>query len=167
MKLCETFDTTIAVSKTRFNRYTKALKLEKKYFVTDLEPDTIFFVQEDENLFSNELKNRKKIYINPSALNMSTIHLSINQLIKNYMKSNSKQFQIPYSEHSSYNEILEFFKKLNPKQIEPIVNDPNCSNMDRLDPYLFEIENREFSCVECNNWWWAKKEVSPQARMSS
>jgi len=168
VKLCDYFDTQIAVSKTRFTRYTRALQLDKKYFVTELESSTKFFVQDDENNFANELLNKDKIYINPSALQMPTHRLNIKEQLNSYIKSKSNKFQIPYSEHSSYNEIIEFVRKLRPIKIEPIVLDPNFTDMTRLTPYLEEEEveeqqqpeRREFSCEDCQKWWWDYKECS-------
>lgn len=162
VELCEAFKTQIAVSKTRYFRLTQTLNLDPKYFTIEFN-DCLFYVLNDENEFGKSLRGQKKYSINPTALNMPTASLNLAKYIDKLTAQNSTYVQIPYTEHSNYNELIEFVKQLKPRELIPmnkIYSD--CLSTTRLDKYLSKTvkrEKREFSCIDCGHWWWNENKV--------
>jgi DNA cross-link repair 1B protein len=145
----------IVVSRTRYRRCVDVLELGPDHFQTKFDAETFIFVQDlDDHAESDEEKNKAItnykefvqnktiIHIHPSALLVSSKRpVSLKDLIEYNAKSNENVFQVPYSDHSSYKEIVEFVKRLKPKRIIPIVRRMLPKNIDttdlsELDKYL-------------------------------
>ena len=157
ISLCSFFDTQIAVSEKRYFRYVNVLNLNSKYFTTQFDSDCLFFVLNDENEFVNDIKGLKKYYINPSALGMTTSNLNLKEYTEELSSLRLNKAQIPYTEHSSYNELIEFAKRLRPKEFIPLNrNYTNCINTRKIDAYVIDSQ---FSCRRCNRHWWSKEKV--------
>jgi hypothetical protein len=135
--LAQHFHTRILVSELRYIRNTQVLDLDERHFVSARRqplPSGVFIFVEDQNdpsdnhFFLNFVRNHKIIHILPTALPLD-------------QKQRRSYFQIAYSDHSSYNEIVEFVRHLRPKRVLPIVHDrlPNnldTTNMSVLKPFL-------------------------------
>ncbi len=163
--LCLHFDTKIAVSFERYQRYASYLTNEcmQNIFTTSLKPNTLFYVYNDEEYFLNQLRLRhNQFIILTKALiysnNDSVIHLklSLNKLVNYYIyNSDIETFQLPYSEHSSYSQIIDFIKQLKPKKIIPHTRD---LDMSRFNQYL-TADKRQFFCSPCWTLWYNVKPV--------
>ena len=148
IELAEHFKTKIVCSKFRYNRYVKVLELDEKYFTLQFELDSFIFVQDndEENIDQieglNSIENKHFIMIEPSALLPDPNRpLQTRKLAEYYTKSLDTYFRVPYSDHSSYLEIIEFIRKLKPKRVLPIVRKPMPNNVKTddlsfLDRYL-------------------------------
>ncbi len=124
VKLAEQFKTKILVSKPRYYRYVNVLNMNKACFTYEKLIDTFIYASDDDLDQSLRLEdtNVAKIYIKPTALEFSARKLNdLKRCIEIYSQLNNTYFSIPYSDHSSYSEIIEFVKKLKPKRIVPIV----------------------------------------------
>ena len=145
----------IVVSKTRYRRCVDVLELGPDHFQTKFDDETFIFVQDLDDHAENDeeknkaitnykefVQNKTIIHIHPSALLVSSKRpVSLKDLIEYNAKSNENVFQVPYSDHSSYKEIIEFVKRLKPKRIIPIVRRMLPKNIDttdlsELDKYL-------------------------------
>ena len=83
--------------------------------------------------------------------------------------STKNTYTIPYSDHSSYNELIEFVKQIKIKKLVPIFKQAQyVTHLSKLEQYLFDKEEsllefagerREFSCIDCSKWWFDFKEV--------
>ena len=144
-KLADFFKTKIVCSKARYDRYVNVLELDKKYFSLKFEPNSFICVQDnddtDENIEKidgfNTISKKYFIMIDPSGLIPDQSRPNtMTELEDFYKKSAETYFRVPYSDHNSYNEIIEFIKKLKPKRVLPIVRQslPNKVNTDDLTP---------------------------------
>jgi hypothetical protein len=138
VKLSKMFHTKIVCSENRFNRYTKVLELDEKHFSTNFGVDSFIFVQDNcnkENIVGlSSINNKHIIIIEPTALisdpNRPT---NLQKLSEYYSKSVDTYFRVPYTDHSSYSEIVEFIRQLKPKRVLPIVRKmPNNAAIDDL-----------------------------------
>jgi Cft2 family RNA processing exonuclease len=158
IKLSELFDTKIVCSKIRYDRYTKVLELDEKYFSTNFEIDSFIFVQDNDNEIIDQIeglgsvKNKHFIIIEPTALisdpNRPT---NIRKLTEYYSKSVDTYFRVPYTDHSSYNEIVEFIRQLKPKRVLPIVRKmPNNIAIDDLSSlYRYLSRKQPIDTTNC------------------
>ena len=117
------FQTPLLTGIKRYNRYVNVIGLDKCMFKIQPDPDS-FILIEDEDLHENEkivefLNNMTVYTIEPTALH-----------IKQKRNLNDRYVKIPYTDHSSYKEILAFIKKLRPKKIVPIVRQMLPNNID-------------------------------------
>lgn len=119
--LYEHFKIPILVSKQRYERIVGILKMKKEYFTTEYNEDTLIFVNDLNDEMPNFGENKNIIFIEPSALQISYTNRENKSFEDLYSDPNEKYFAIPYTDHSSYNEIIQFVKKLQPKLIIPIV----------------------------------------------
>jgi len=101
--------------------------------------DTIIYVFKD---FPN-MRRRNRFKIDTRALVIndedSNEHLyqGLNSLVQNYISDRSiRLFKIPYSEHSSYRELIEFIRLLRPAEIIPNDRDKRDMDLSRFDQYL-------------------------------
>jgi len=116
VKLAEQFKTKILVSKPRYDRYVNVLNMNKACFTYEKLIDTFIYASDDDldQSLRLEYTNVAKIYIKPTALEFSARKLNdLKRCIEIYSQLNNTYFSIPYSDHSSYSEIIEFVKKLN------------------------------------------------------
>ena len=144
VELAKRFKCKILVSNERFNRLTKVLELSEKYFTMNYDPSLFIEVEDSEKMFSSflakELALEKIYFIQPTG-----IFLNSNSSVST-RKQNSKIniYNVAYTDHSSYSELLEFIKNLKPKcviatvkEIEEnkcnlhVINDMKC-----FDQYL-------------------------------
>ena len=120
------FKKPIFVSNKRYDRYIIDLELDDQYFSDEFEDDTLIFIEDaDQKIqftdeFNEFLEKRHMIYIEPSALNYSIDTRPAN-IYEFYAESNGRYFKIPYTDHSSPDEITKFVQKLQPKRLIPIV----------------------------------------------
>lgn len=126
IELSEYFQTRILLHERRYNRYMKAIELNEKYFTKTFEVNsssgvgTFIFVEDfeenlnDVNQLAEYFRHKKIITIEPTGL--SILH-------DKSQSDNNEQthFYVPYSDHSSFNEIVQFVKRLRPKRVFPIV----------------------------------------------
>ncbi len=107
------------MSKKRFRNYDKVILDRDKYFTTDLnEPDALFFIKDasnKEDLTKNvKLNGTRVIRIEATVADYRHIPKVKNSNMKNhFIYTDLDSYQIQYGDHSSYNELLEFVKKLN------------------------------------------------------
>ena len=140
--LCKAFDTKVAVSSERLQRYSSYLcDDDLEYFTLKLKQNTLFYVKDDEKCFSRNFRYRYKFLIRPTAMvykNGSEYHLktSLSNLVNYYSDSNLRTFQIPYSDHGSYKEIINFIRLLKPVDIEFNNKIPELTDMSKLERYL-------------------------------
>lgn len=118
------------------------LKFDRKNFTRSFNAKSLIYVEDqglqntnDEYLeeLNQFIANKRVISIEPSGL--SLCHGPIINI------RSTDFFKIPYSDHSSYNEIIEFVKQLNPKRVIPIVrkllpNNVDTTDMKELSPFL-------------------------------
>ena len=143
IQIAKTFDTKILISTKRFERYINALSLDKSYFTTVYNSD-IFICADDSDLnIAHNIKDRKLIRIKPSALDYACEKRpkKLQVVIDLYSKSISTYYNVPYTDHSSFNELVDFVKFLKPKRLIPIVpqlKEKNINNTDisHLKKYL-------------------------------
>lgn len=140
--LAQHYNTQIAVNQERYNRLVNDIELPAKYFTKQITSDTLISVWEL-NSENESVTNLGKIEysIEPSALVMAKT-LSTR---KRVYWSNGNDLCVPYSDHSSYLEIIEFVKALKPKQLVAIVHRPineniSISDLRELDDYLNKSE---------------------------
>lgn len=132
--LSEYFQIPIVVPKKRFERYTKVLEIDEKYFRFEFDSNSLIFIEDfnDCENFCGYLKDKKIIHIEPSALIIPD---------KRRSRSDPSYFQVPYTDHSSYLEIIDFIQLLKPKRLIPIVrrmlpNNLDTTDLKELDKYL-------------------------------
>lgn len=157
--LCLHFNTKIAISSERYQRYACYLtdKCMQNIFTTSLTPNTLFYVYNDEEYFLNQLRLRynqfiilTKAIIYSNISSVVHLKLSLNNLVNYYIhNSDIETFQLPYSEHSSYSQIIDFFKQLKPKEIIPHTRD---LDVIRLNQFL-TADKRQFFCSACWKLW--------------
>jgi hypothetical protein len=139
--LYDHFKIPILVSKKRYERIVNILELNKEYFTTEYKQNTLIFVTDLNEEMPNFAENKSIIFIEPTALQMSYTSRENKSFEDLYSDPNEKYFVIPYTDHSSYSEIIEFVKKLKPKLIIPIVRkalpgDLATSDLTELNKYL-------------------------------
>lgn len=140
VEIAQHFKTRILISTERYQRYIDVLKLDETNFTTKLTNDTLIYV-EDEHLNSFKIsKDKTIIRIKPTALEyVSSKRLkSLPVIIEVYSESSSKYYNVPYTDHSSYNELIEFVKKLRPKRVIPIVPDLEENKICNTDISVFD-----------------------------
>ena len=144
VKLAEKLKTKILVSRIRYDRYVNVLNLNKAHFTSEKLIDTFIYATDDaleKSIYQDDI-NFTKIYIKPSALEFSPKKINdLKKCIEVYSQLNNTYYDIPYTDHSSYSEIIEFVKKLKPKRIIPIVTELkgrsiNITDMSELAKYL-------------------------------
>jgi hypothetical protein len=138
------FDTKILISEERFERYNCYLgDYCMANFTTqfdDDDDDTIIYVFKD---FPTLRRRRNRFKIDTKALVIndddSNEHLKqgLKSLVQNYKLDRTiRLFKIPYSEHSSYRELIEFIRRLRPAEIIPNDRDKRDIDLSRFDQYL-------------------------------
>ena len=140
VELARHFQTKIFVSTVRFERNVKILELNEAYFTTEFTNDVFIYAEDDDTCSIKTNKDKKVIYIKPSALEFVSTKRPqrLPVIIDLYSKSISTFYNIPYTDHSSYNELIEFVKILKPKRIVPIVPDIVEKNICNTDISVFE-----------------------------
>ena len=74
-------------------------------------------------------------------------------MVENYLNDDRiNTFTIPYSEHSSYQQIIQFIQKLKP--FEVVSNIDEDLDLSRLDEYLTTNIRRRFVCLDCKRLWY-------------
>jgi len=145
IKLAKHFNTKIAISKERYERYDCYLgDCCMENFTTQFDDDdTIIYVFKD---FPN-MRRRNRFKVDTRALVIndedSNEHLyrSLNSLVQNYISDRSiRLFKIPYSEHSSYRELIEFIRLLRPAEIIPNDREKRDMDLSRFDQYLTSFD---------------------------
>jgi len=135
------FNTKILISEKRYQRYSCYLgDYCMENFTTQFDDDdTIIYVFKD----FPTLRRRDRFKIDTKARlnneNDSREHLIIglNSLIQRYKLDQSKKvFKIPYSEHCSYRELIEFIRQLRPAEIIPNDREKRDIDLSRFDQYL-------------------------------
>ena len=130
--LVEYYRIPIVVSHKRFERLTKILEIDKKYFTSELSQTSLIFVDDEPiNKVGDIFVKKKVIYIEPTGLKINNSEA----------KCETNYFRVPYSDHSSYTEIITFVKKIHPKKIIPIVrkllpNEIDTTDMSSLEKFL-------------------------------
>ncbi len=124
IRLADYFKTKILISPERFERYCNSLELNPVYFTTDLTNHESFLITDDNDLNVKKYFTKKQIfYIKPTALNYSYESRPKTSPLNIEFYSNCNWYcEIPYTDHSNYDEITEFIRNLKPKMIIPIVN---------------------------------------------
>jgi DNA cross-link repair 1B protein len=150
VKLAEHYKTGIHVSEERYIRLVNILNLDKKHFITEMNENTKTFIavheMNSEATTSFDI-DKRVVYIEPTALylaqsNSKKFSLSSSTYKQNLsINTNLTSFQIPYTDHSSYTEIIQFVQRIKPKRLIPIVNrlinDDVCvADMKDLKKYL-------------------------------
>ena len=123
IELAKKFKCKILMSKERFLRFTKVLELDEKYFTYTYDQSLFIEVEDLDKNFSSVMAKRfnldKVCYIEPTAMALNKhSHVSTRSL-----RSNNKTCVVPYTDHSSYTELIEFIKLLQPKSVQPIVKE--------------------------------------------
>lgn len=132
INLAKHFKCKILLTKERYLRYEKIFKLDMNYFTYEFDAlyDDDVFIEVEDSTFKNEkygVNCRFKdyfsfhdlIFIEPTAL-----YLNVNSY-KCKTRSNSHLIThyIPYTDHSTYTELIEFVKQLKPKKLFGIVKE--------------------------------------------
>ncbi|CAF0711833.1 unnamed protein product [Brachionus calyciflorus] len=139
--LVDYFKIPIVLTAKRYDRLVNVLEIDKKYFITDFDETSLIFVDENSNFYKNKfLSDKKVITIEPTGL----------VLPNSRRNSDPNYFRVPYSDHSSYSELMSFVKKLKPKRLIPIVrkmlpNEIDTTDLSDLDKYLDKRPIKECS----------------------
>jgi hypothetical protein len=145
------FKQPINVSYDRYERLTKIFNLNAECFTYTLNSDTWLYVEDDLNQDNEEFdefaRKKRVIRLEASALNANPHYFSLttSDRIQLNAKSKNNYFVIAYSDHSSYDEIIEFVKQLQPKRLIPIVRrmlpkQIDTTDLSELDVYLSKKE---------------------------
>ena len=123
IELSKRFNCKILVSKEKFIRLTKILELDEKYFTYVYNSSIFIEVEDVDKKYSSVLANKFSIselcFIEPTALYLNkNAYESTRQ-----QKSKINTCFIPYTDHSSYSELLEFIKNLKPKHVVATVKE--------------------------------------------
>lgn len=130
--IVEYYRVPIVLSFKRYERLTKILEIDKKYFSVNFSETSFIFVDDEPiNRCRGFLDGKKIIYIEPTGL----------KLADSEARCDTNFFRVPYSDHSSYTEIISFVRKIKPKKIIPIVrkmlpNEIDTTDMRDLEKYL-------------------------------
>ena len=163
--LCKTFGTKVAVSAERLQRYSSYLcEDDLEYFTLELKRNTLFYVKDDEENFAKNFQNRTKFCVRPSAFiykesSEFPLRTSLKNLVNYYSNSDIRNFQIPYSDHSSYREIIDFIKQLKPIEIEFDIKSEDFSDISKVQPYL-SVPEHQFFCKLCFRIWLSPNKVN-------
>lgn len=135
VRLSQYFRTRIVVlSEKRYKRYVRTLELDSRHFVRYFAPDLFIFVDDADSDggggdYRDELEDyissRQVLTIEPTGLTLCHPARLLTRRIDH--------IQVPYSDHSSYTELVEFVTKLRPKRVVPIVRRPLANNIDTSD----------------------------------
>ena len=122
IELSKRFNCKILVSKERFMRYKMLLETESSELFTSKYDHGIFIEVEDveDRRFSSTLVDKFGIK------NICPIALTIDKIFK-------KTFNLPYTEHSSFDELTEFIRKLKPKSIIATVKSSSLFSSSKID----------------------------------
>ena len=149
----------VCVSPHRYKMYVSILGLDPKHFTTTFDESTLLFVSDtelnDEAKIILSLKNIKQVI--PTALNM----------ISGIQNRAGSLFSIPYSDHSSYDEIVEFVKLVKPKRLIPIVRKELPKNIDTTDISPLDVYLSSKPRVDCHDKYKLLLKSSTLARKSS
>jgi DNA cross-link repair 1B protein len=127
VELFNHFKIPILISEARYNRCVNIIGLREECFTTVYCEETLIFVN-DINCVPDFGEHKTIVYIEPTALSApfrTRRHKSIGQICDNLTNSDEKHFPVAYTDHSSYGELVEFAKRLRPKQFVPIVRKSN------------------------------------------
>ena len=155
VRLSEYFNTKILVSPEKFQFYTQILKLNAAHFCHKYRGDVMFYLPEDVD--KKVFANAQIIQLNVTALDIYKVRKpnSSYQQITNYFCEPLTSYQIPYTEHSSYNELIEFAKFLRPVRFVANEKSGISEDISKLDEFVL-AKRRQFSCKRCKNWWFCK-----------
>jgi hypothetical protein len=117
VELAKRFKCKILVSNERFNRLIKVLGFSEEYFTNQYDPTIFIEVEDYEKKYSSCLISKfgleKTCLIEPTAL-----YLNSNTYVSSRQQNpNINVYKVPYSDHSSYSELLEFIINLKPKSV--------------------------------------------------
>ena len=155
IQLSEYFETKILVSPERFQFYTQILKLNAAHFCHKYQGDVMFFLLQDVD--KKVFANAQIIQLNMTALDIYKVRRpnSSYQEITNHFCEPLTSYQIPYTEHSSYTELIEFAKFLRPVRFVANEKSGITEDISKLDEFVV-AKRRQFSCKRCNKWWFCK-----------
>ena len=161
LELSNHFDAAkIGVSQKRLKTFECVYNFRPECFITNPNKTTLFYVKGDFGKTPSFAQNRTIIHIDPTCLYFDAKKCNKKALFESFESDEENIYQIPYSDHCSYNDLLEFMRRLSFKRLYPLVNDPKLLHLTKLEALKKEVisERRQFSCKDCGVWWFRRGE---------
>ena len=127
MNLAKKFKCKILVSEEQFTRFTRLLELSEEYFTFDFDEDIFIEIEDLYNcsIFKDEYKLDEILLVQLSV----QLSVTFSKVTTRKRRSGKSVFYVPYSNHSSYDELCEFVQRLKPKILIPSVKE-NVTNIE-------------------------------------